>query len=121
MTILNLWATWCPPCVKEIPYFVEFYKRHHKKNIKIILLSIEGKESEETILKPFLTKNPIPFQVYLLEKGTPEELEKILKTELSGALPITLIYDKEGKIIKKVDGPISLEELEIATNTNSKS
>ncbi len=115
-TILNLWATWCPPCVKEIPHFIQFYQKHKKDNIKLILLSIEGKDSEEDTLKPFLQKNPIPFRVYLLEKGTPEELEKVLKTTISGALPVTIIYGNDGKVIKKFEGPITSKDLEKATN-----
>lgn len=119
MTIINLWATWCPPCVKELPHFIEFYKKHGNKNVKLVLLSVEGKEAEEKVLKPFLSKNPIPFQVYLLEKGTPEEIEKVLNVKLSGALPVTIIYDNDGKILKKFDGPITLDDLELATNLKS--
>lgn len=118
-TVLNLWATWCPPCVKEIPHFVEFYQKHKKENIKLILLSIEGKDSEENALKPFLKKNPIPFKVYLLEKGTPEELEKVLKTAISGALPVTIIYGNDGKVIKKFEGPITSKDLEKATDIST--
>ncbi|GEM_PF-6563424 len=115
-TILNLWATWCLPCVKELPHFVEFYKKHGTRTVKICLISVEGKESEEQTLKPFLEKHPIPFRVYLIEKGTPEEIESVLKTKISGALPITIIYASNGEIIKKFEGPITLEELEKATN-----
>ena len=67
---------------------------------------------EEKKLKPFLKKNPLPCPVYLLEDGSPTDLEKVLKTEISGALPTTLIYNSNGKLIKKFEMPITEEEIE---------
>ncbi len=116
LTIINLWATWCSPCVAELPYFGNIYKRYPKEQVHLYLLNIEGKEAEEKKLKPFLKKNPLPCPVYLLEDGTPTDLEKVLKTEISGALPTTLIYNSNGKLIKKIENPITEEEIEKILN-----
>ncbi len=110
--IINLWATWCSPCVAELPSFGNIYKRYPEEQVHLYLLNIEGKEAEEKKLKPFLKKNPLPCPVYLLEDGTPTDLEKVLKTEISGALPTTLIYNSNGKLIKKFENPITEEEIE---------
>ncbi len=111
LTIINLWATWCPPCVAELPHFGNIYKKYPKDKVHIYLINIEGKEIKEKVLEPFLRKNPLPCPVFLLEEGTPEELEKILKTEISGALPITLIYNSRGKLLKKFEESISEEDI----------
>ncbi len=111
LTIINLWATWCPPCVAELPHFGNIYKQYSDKDVRLYLINIEGKQAKDSVLKPFLQKNPLPCHVYLLEDGGPEELEKVLKTELSGALPITIIYNSDGKIVKKFEDSITENDI----------
>lgn len=118
LIIINLWATWCPPCVAELPYFENIYKNYPRDKVHIYLINIEGKESKEKVLEPFLKKNPLPCPVYLLEDGTPEELEKVLKTEISGALPITLFYNSDGKLIKKFEESITEEKIKSILKEN---
>ncbi len=121
LIIINLWATWCPPCVAELPHFGNIYKKYSKEKVRLYLINIEGKEIKEKVLKPFLKKNALPCPVYLLEGGKPEELEKVLKTEISGALPITIIYNSEGKLIKKFEGAITENDIELVLKQNGMS
>jgi len=118
LVIINLWATWCPPCVAELPHFGNIYKKYSKEKVRLYLINIEGKEIKEKVLKPFLKKNALPCPVYLLEEGRPEEIEKVLKTEISGALPITIIYNSEGKLIKKFEGAITESDIESVLQQN---
>ncbi|MGC8737910.1 MAG: redoxin domain-containing protein [Candidatus Hydrogenedens sp.] len=118
LIIINLWATWCPPCVSELPYFGDIYKKYSEEQVHIYLINIEGKEIKEKVLKPFLKKNSLPCPVYLLEEGKPEELEKVLSTEISGALPITLIYNSDGKLIKKFEGAITVDDIKSVLRGN---
>jgi thiol-disulfide isomerase/thioredoxin len=112
LTIINLWATWCSPCVAELPYFGNIYKRYSKEQVHLYLLNIEGKDMEEKKLKAFFKEKSSSCPVYLLEDGYPTDLEKVLKTEISGALPTTLIYNSNGKTYKKFEMPITEEEIE---------
>lgn len=118
LTIINLWATWCPPCVAELPHFGNIYEKYPKEKVHLYLINVEGKEIKEKVLEPFLKKNLLPCPVYLLEEGTPEELEKVLKTEISGALPITLIYNSGGKLLKKFEESISEEDIRYILKEN---
>ncbi len=119
LIIINLWATWCPPCVAELPHFGNIYKQYSGKDLHLYLINIEGKQSKEKVLEPFLKKNPLPCPVYLLEGGNPEEFEKVLKTEISGALPVTIIYSSEGKLIKKFEGSITETDIQSVLRENN--
>ncbi len=66
--VVNFWATWCSPCVEELPDFMEINREFGKdKNFKMILISLDKASELETLLKPFLTKNCIDTDVYLLD------------------------------------------------------
>jgi len=110
LIIINLWATWCPPCVAELPYFGNIYKHYSEKEVHLYLVNIEGKDSKEKVLKPFLERRPLPCPVYLLVEGNPDDLAQVLKTPLTGALPVTLIY-KGGKLIKKFEEEIKESDI----------
>ena len=54
--VINFWATWCAPCVKELPYFEEVNKEFKDKNTEVILVSLDFPSQIETKLKPYLKK-----------------------------------------------------------------
>ncbi len=111
VTVLNLWATWCPPCVAEIPHLIEFYKETDRKKVEFIALSADDPASADTAVRAFQKSREIPFPIYVLTERDPDALAKVLKTELSGAIPTTLIYDKKGKLQESWEGSITLEQL----------
>ena len=92
--VINFWATWCKPCIKELPFFEELHNQYKDKNIKVLLVSLDFPEKFESQLIPFVKTHNISPQVILLDD--PNENDWIPKVDesWSGALPATLIYNK---------------------------
>lgn len=94
--VINFWATWCAPCIKELPYFEKLHQEN--KNIKVILVSLDSKKDIDTKLKPFIQRKKISAQVVSLsDKDYNSWLGKI--DELwSGAIPATYIFSGDKHI-----------------------
>ena len=92
--VINFWATWCAPCVKELPYFLALDEEHGNKNIEVILVSLDFPSKLNSDLTPFVVKNRVKSPVILLD--APNENEWIPKVDesWSGALPATVIFNK---------------------------
>jgi len=93
--VINFWATWCKPCVEEMPYFQELHNTYSDQNIKVILVSLDFPDKIESQLIPFIKEKKLTPQVVLLDD--PDENYWIPKIDesWSGALPATLIYNKD--------------------------
>jgi thiol-disulfide isomerase/thioredoxin len=92
--VINFWATWCAPCVKELPYFETLTTKYSDKKIKVILVSLDFKKNYHSALLPFLKKRGIKSPVVLLyEPDANAWIEKVNK-DWSGAIPATLVFNK---------------------------
>lgn len=93
--VVNFWATWCKPCVAELPYFDNLVNEYKNEDLQVILVSLDFKESLKKRLMPFLEKNNIKSEVVLLaDTRTNEWIDKVDES-WSGTIPATLIYDQE--------------------------
>ena len=89
--VINFWATWCSPCVKEIPHFEYINKSYNKSLIKVMLVSLDLPNHFNTKLVPFVKKNNIRSDViHLTDVNLNEWMPKISK-EWNGGIPATLI------------------------------
>ncbi len=90
--VVNFWATWCAPCVKELPYFEAVNREFEGENVKVLLVSLDFKKQIESKLLPFIKEKNLKSEVVvLLDPDTNAWIDKISPT-WSGALPATLIY-----------------------------
>jgi thiol-disulfide isomerase/thioredoxin len=95
--VVNFWATWCKPCVAELPYFLELEKMYKDKNVKFIFVSLDFMNNLESALIPFLDDRKISSEIIVLDqKDADVWMEKIDKN-WSGSIPATLIYNTKNR------------------------
>jgi len=92
--VINFWATWCKPCVDELPAFEELYKNYKSKNVEVILVSLDLKKQVETRLIPFIQKHKLQPKVVLMVDPDQNTWIPKVSSEWSGAIPATIIYNK---------------------------
>ncbi len=106
--VINFWATWCAPCVKELPYFEKVNKEFKDKNVEVILLSLDFPSQIETKLIPYLKRNKINSKVILLNDSKMNTWVPRVSEQWDGGIPATLIvnasnYNFYPKPFKKED------------------
>ena len=106
--VINFWATWCAPCVKELPYFEKVNKEFKDKNVEVILLSLDFPSQIETKLIPYLKRNKIKSKVILLDDSKMNTWVPRVSEQWDGGIPATLIvnasnYNFYPKPFKKED------------------
>lgn len=94
---INFWATWCVPCVKEMPAISKVAEKYKNEPLKIILVSLDQSSKIESGLKPFIIKHGIKSEVVMLDD--PDFNSWIDKVEPSwgGAIPASLFYTKKSR------------------------
>lgn len=92
--VVNFWATWCKPCVAELPEFERLNKDYSSKKVKVILVSMDFKEELNKKLKPFIKKNKYTSEVILLNEVNGNDFINKISETWSGAIPATLITRK---------------------------
>ena len=113
--VVNFWATWCAPCVKELPYFEKLNSEN--KSVKVVLVSLDFKNQYEAKLLPFLKTRKINSEVVLLTDKDYNTWLPIVNKDWSGSIPATLII-KDGKTVFAEKMFSSYEELDEYVNTN---
>lgn len=104
LTVINFWATWCPPCRVEMPEFESFYKENAGK---IAFYAINGQEPVERVTS-FLKAGQYTMPVLLDSKG------EVAKAYRVNAIPTTIIVDKKGVVVFRKSGAMSKAELDTA-------
>lgn len=103
--LVNLWATWCPPCLKEIPDLVSLYNARKDKNLMVIGLSLDAAAAKKSVLS-FIKKNEISYPIVLGDYNMAASIG-----EFEG-LPTTFIFDPAGKLVARESGVITRSDVE---------
>ncbi len=111
--IFNFWATYCSPCIKELPYFDQVGKEFGDKKLKIVLISLDFKFRIENGVIPFIKKRNIQSQVIVLsDPDTNTWIDKVSST-WTGAIPATLIV--KGNLKEFYEKSFTYDELRLLT------
>ncbi|TYP95372.1 Thiol-disulfide isomerase or thioredoxin [Fodinibius salinus] len=94
--LVNVWATWCGPCVEEFPHIVEL-QRNYPEQLKVIFISADFKENRSKALS-FLKEQNVDWTTYF-KTGKDQPFIEALSSKWSGALPFSKVVDKEGNVV----------------------
>jgi thiol-disulfide isomerase/thioredoxin len=95
--VINFWATWCAPCVEELPYFEKARVEFASKKLKIYLISLDFPRQLESRLLPFIKQYNIGSEVMLLDDPDANAWIDKVSPDWSGAIPGTLVYRNNKK------------------------
>ncbi len=91
--VINFWATWCAPCVKEIPYFEKLYENYKDQKVKVLFVSLDFPAQIESRVIPFIERMNMQAQVILLDDTRANRWIPRVDEEWTGAIPATLVYN----------------------------
>jgi len=103
--IINFWATWCKPCVEELPYLEAFHKEHQQEKVKVLLVSLDFQRMVATKLVPFIQDRGLDAEVVHLADTKANEWIDRVNMEWSGAIPATVVRKGDREIFHEGSFP----------------
>ena len=101
--LLNVWATWCVPCIAEMPELAALHERHGKDGLVVVGVNVDSAETSNRV-RAFIAERKILFAVWL----DPEmRIPRTLRVE---ELPATFVIDREGRIVLRLERPIAAND-----------
>jgi thiol-disulfide isomerase/thioredoxin len=108
--MINLWATWCEPCVEEFPDLIKLYKDYRDKNFVLVFISLDQPGDLKTKVIPFLKDNGVDFTTYINGFKKQEDMINSIDRNWDGAIPATYIFDNAGVITSSLIGGKTYDE-----------
>ncbi len=105
--VINFWATWCKPCVEELPFFEVLHEEFSGEKMRVILVSLDFPNKLKSKLIPFINEHKLLSEVMVLTDDRYNEWIDWVDTDWDGGIPVTMVYNQKDK--KFVRGPFANE------------
>lgn len=115
--VINFWATWCKPCIEELPYFKSEIEKYPKDSLRFLLVSLDYAEAFPKTIKKKAKRLKIQFPVYWLNESNADYFCPLIDSSWSGAIPASLFINNKSGYRKLIEGQISREDLQKEINT----
>ncbi|ALJ01244.1 hypothetical protein DC20_05650 [Rufibacter tibetensis] len=110
--IINFWATWCKPCIEELPSFEAVQKQYAGQPVQVVLVSMDFAKDLEKKVVPFVTRNKLQSTVFLLDEPDQNAWIDLIDPSWSGAIPATLFVNNARKQRLFLEKPLTLAQLQ---------
>lgn len=110
LRVINFWATWCAPCIKELPYFEALHAESHEQ-VDVTLVSLDFEDEFEKRVLPFVEKRDLKARVLVLDEIDYNSWIDKVDTTWTGAIPATLIINPSNGKRKFLEKEMTQEEL----------
>jgi peroxiredoxin len=110
LRLINVWATWCGPCVVEYPDFITTYRMYKRRDFEFVSISADKPEKEDKVLE-FLNSKNSAVSNYLYSGEDKYALIEAIDPDWNGALPYTMLIEPNGNVIWKHQGEVDFQEL----------
>lgn len=107
--VVNFWATWCAPCVKELPHFEKLSAEHKSDKLAVLLISLDFKSKLVSNVIPFVKRKNLKNEVFLFNESSPQEFIDRIDPSWSGGIPATLFIKNDKR--KFVESEFTYEQL----------
>ena len=109
LLLVNLWSTWCEPCVEEMPMLLSTARRYEDRGLAVVLISTDPRSQREAAAR-FLDEHQIPRPRWI-KSGSEDAFIQAVHPEWTGALPMTLLLDAERRVVRFREGAVTEEWL----------
>ena len=110
--VISFWATWCLPCIQEIPYLQETVKKYQDKNVELVLVSLDFKESFPSVIESFVKKNQYQASFYWLNETNADHFCPKIDAKWDGSIPATLFVNNKTNYRKFYDRQLTPLQVE---------
>ena len=110
--VINFWATFCAPCIAELPYFHSITNKYKKQNVKLLLVSLDFEEYYPKRIRDFANKRKYTAEIVWLDEEKPDEFCPRIDPKWTGSMPATLFINKKTGYRKFVEAEMKPEDLE---------
>lgn len=111
LMVINFWATWCKPCVKELPCFYDIIREPKTSAVRVILISLDFKRNLNTTLIPFLKKRGTGPETWLLDETDYDSWINRIDKDWTGSIPATIFINNRKGIYKFHEGEFDCKSL----------
>ena len=110
IVLLNLWGTWCTPCLKEIPDLVALEQEFEDHGVVLIGLGMDEPEALEGLVEPFRKQHFPQFRTYLRDAPDMDTVVSVVDPAWNELLPTTYLIDRAGNVVKRIQGKRTREQ-----------
>jgi len=111
VVVLNLWATWCPPCREEFPALVKLHNAYRNRGVDVIVVSVDDIDAEAQVVQ-FLRSQGAKMPAFIKKPGNSEAFINAIDKDWPGAVPYTVVYDRTGKPFARLLGDHTFQQFE---------